>query len=447
MTPERTSGKASQFAVALPADTGRTASPTTRLYHLDVLRCLSMLGVVVLHAVFSFAVSAPDWWSTRAADRSYAFDAIIFAIMGITMKSFFLLSGYFTARQLRKQSLLSFAANRYRRIVLPFVFSVVLIVPLTRIVLLFGAVRPDASNPVQRSVRAALSDAFSAKFFTYFSFGHLWFLWYLLMLYAVVIVLKPLATQYVNLAPLDRRVATILQSPFKPVLLAVPTACLGFLMTWMMDTPFGLLPEWHILAYYGFFFSFGMLLSRQAFFGESVKHWRLYLLLALFAVLPGTLALILKGAASTYDKASPYFFATRAFYALYTWLMIFGLLGFFQRRPLKPGRFLQYVTGASFWVYIVHLPVVLVFQLLVRDLRLPLLLKFFIVLLATVFVVGGSYHAFVRNKFIGRFLNGGTMKRKTVAEERVPVETAVSRTKEQAPARIAGIRTTNRKTL
>ena len=411
---KRLSEKNESGAALLDETKAAPSAPSSpqRMNHLDALRCLAMLNVVVAHAVTSFAVSCPSWWSSRDSIRSYVFDIIIFAIMGFTMQTFFMLSGYFTATHLKRHSLSSFALNRYKRIVLPFVFSTILIVPLFQIINLYGSFKTNVSVNLQPGFKAAIVDFFTTKFFPYFSFGHLWFLWYLVMLYAAVMIIKHLASRYINFIYIDKVLTSVLNSPVKPFLFAIPTALLMVFMTWMIDTPFGVIPEPHILAYYGFFFSIGMLLSRQAlFFQEEIKHWRLYLFFAILAALPITLGLILIGSSLNGFRTSAFYYAALFFCALFTWLMIFGLLGLFKRRAFKPSRSLQYLTTASFWVYIIHLPVVLVFQLLLRDLHWPLLLKFLVVFLATGLVVIGSYELFVRRSFIGRFLNGKSFRK------------------------------------
>lgn len=253
---KRLSEKNESGAALLDETKAAPSAPSSpqRMNHLDALRCLAMLNVVVAHAVTSFAVSCPSWWSSRDSIRSYVFDIIIFAIMGFTMQTFFMLSGYFTATHLKRHSLSSFAVNRYKRIVLPFVFSTILIVPLFQIINLYGSFKTNVSVNLQPGFKAAIVDFFTTKFFPYFSFGHLWFLWYLVMLYAAVMIIKHLASRYINFIYIDKVLTSVLNSPVKPFLFAIPTALLMVFMTWMIDTPFGVIPEPHILAYYGFFF-------------------------------------------------------------------------------------------------------------------------------------------------------------------------------------------------
>ena len=66
----------------------------------------------------------------------------------------------------------------------------------------------------------------------------------------------------------------------------------------------------------------------------------------------------------------------------------------------------RYLADASYWVYIVHLPLVLVGQVLMLDAALPWWGKLGGIVLGVMAVALLSYELLVRHTFVGRFLNG-----------------------------------------
>ena len=92
---------------------------------------------------------------------------------------------------------------------------------------------------------------------------------------------------------------------------------------------------------------------------------------------------------------------------LYAWFMVFGMMGL-SRKVLKRESYgVRYVSDASYWLYITHLPLVVAAQVVVQDWRLPAIVKFMMV---CVVVTGTAllivYDKCVRYGDIGAILNG-----------------------------------------
>lgn len=69
-------------------------------------------------------------------------------------------------------------------------------------------------------------------------------------------------------------------------------------------------------------------------------------------------------------------------------------------------RHLRYLADASYWVYSVHLPVLLAVQYRLMDVDTNWQAKFAISVVATLGISFVSYHLLVRNTVLGRLLNG-----------------------------------------
>ena len=92
--------------------------------------------------------------------------------------------------------------------------------------------------------------------------------------------------------------------------------------------------------------------------------------------------------------------------AVFPWLMIFGSLGVFLRFIEGKGAIMRFLSEGSFWVYLVHLPIVGLMQVILLPYSWPAPVKF--VLVAVVAVVGSllSYEYVVRRSLVGEVVNG-----------------------------------------
>ena len=63
--------------------------------------------------------------------------------------------------------------------------------------------------------------------------------------------------------------------------------------------------------------------------------------------------------------------------------MSFGVIGLFHRFCQAPRFWVRYLSDSSYWLYLVHIPLLMVFQFLVRDWPVPSFVKFSLVCTAT----------------------------------------------------------------
>jgi peptidoglycan/LPS O-acetylase OafA/YrhL len=234
---------------------------------------------------------------------------------------------------------------------------------------------------------------------------HLWFLEYLILLYllaAIAVAIVPLMlSQRARHGALQAFRAIVL-SPWAPLILAVPSFAAQLLMhvPWIEDPP-GFMPVFRIVAVYAIPFAFGWLLFLQSDLLEVLprRAW-LYAALAVVASV---------GYRYSYDlplDPAVKFYVIRAVHSLDMWLLILGVAGLFLRYLGDHSAYRRYLCDSSYFLYIAHMPVILAFQLLLRDVPLPPLAKIAIALAGTVAVLLPLYRFAVRPTFIGAVLNG-----------------------------------------
>ena len=241
-------------------------------------------------------------------------------------------------------------------------------------------------------------------------FLHLWFLWFLCWL----VVGFALIAQLASGLPKIGIPKALVQTPLA-LLWLVPLTCWPQSMMGKMgavfgpDTSVGLLPIAHILGYYAIFFGFGAIyfLSDDEEARLS-KGWWLALPLALLVVFPAGFLLVHAETGSfaeliPNEMQRPLSVLSQA---VYVWLMTFGAMGLFRWWLAGENRVMRYLSDSSYWLYLVHLPVVILVQYWVRDIELPALVKFVIVNLVVTAPLLLSYQYLVRYTPIGTMLNG-----------------------------------------
>ena len=233
-------------------------------------------------------------------------------------------------------------------------------------------------------------------------FDHLWFLWdlcWLVGFYALLLWIGRAA--YLPAIPSKWLLTPYWACVLVPVTM-IPQVWMGvFGPGFGPDTSVGLLPQPHILLYYGIFFGAGALY----FEADDVacrlgQHFVWLLILAHVVFMPlGAVTLqshpLISGAAQV----------------AFAWSMTFGLVGLLNRYLKHENRTIRYLSDSAYWLYIAHHPLVALFQSGMRPWDLPALLKWAMLCVSLLTFLLLSYHFVVRGTWIGWVLNGRKVAR------------------------------------
>jgi len=212
---------------------------------------------------------------------------------------------------------------------------------------------------------------------------------------------------------LDRAFAVVISSRVGPVLLAVPTTLvLYYTPWWQMWTGIpapvmGLIPNFPAVLAFGSAFAFGWFLHRQSVLLDALKRdWMVNLIVAL--ALSITAIKVIGVQPRFYDYALPP--TERIVYAISynfaAWFWMFGLVGAASRFLSNPDARGRYLADSSFFMYVMHLPIVYALQAWMIRWPLHWSVKYTLIVATTIGLLLASYHYLVRSTFVGLFLNG-----------------------------------------
>jgi len=383
------------------------SEPIERLHGLDALRGGALLLGIVLHAAMTY-MPAPIWIAMDA-DASPGANLIFFVIHLFRMTTFFLIAGLFAHMMLVRKGWLRFAKDRLNRIggglfgMWWVVFPAIVAVLIWKAAIDNGGTLPtDAPPPPPLTLKT-------------FPLTHLWFLWVLLILYAVMLALKAVLS-------LDRsgvvgrvadRLTDALVGPWTPAVLAAPLGLAFWLHPdWVaffgVPTPdTGLVPNAVALTAFGLAFGTGILLDRRRDLLDRIAAW--WPLSTLVALGTGTAALYLAGGLDLRLEplTDPAMKMTAAWtYALALWSSTFAVTGLALRFLSVRSAIRRYLADASYWVYIVHLPLVMAGQVLLLAQPWPWFVKLAAVVAGVMAISLVTYELGVRHTFVGGWLNG-----------------------------------------
>ncbi len=389
-----------------------SAEGPQRWHELDAVRAFALLLGVALHGAMSFM--SPRIWLVDDASHSTGLNIMFYVIHMFRMTTFFVLAGFFARLMLQKRGVAGFLGNRLMRIGVPFavfwpvIMGVIIAVAIAANMPAPGA--PAAAAPPPPSLSVAT-----------FPLTHLWFLYVLLILYAGAVILK-LVTDLLHVGgflgkALDAVVGALVRTDLISALLIIPVAATFLLndhwLMWLgvMTPDTGLIPNAMAIAAFTTAFTFGWWLHRR---NDLLAHLGKRVWLYGFSAIVGTLmCLAMAGTSPVLTPVAGHDHLLYALiYPLTTWSWTFFLIGGAHAVLRKENAAVRYVADASYWIYIVHLPILMCLQYAVKAIDLPAELKFAGIVIATVLIALGSYAVVVRYSFIGAILNGRRRKAK-----------------------------------
>ncbi|BAT60930.1 glucans biosynthesis protein C [Variibacter gotjawalensis] len=354
---------------------------------LDVLRIFACTAVIVLHALIIF--SFEETYHLKSKETSHLATFLMDALRGTSMPLFFIIAGYAALSSLRTRDVATFAKERSRRLLVPFIVGTVLFGSIIKYIELRQGRALSLSG---FAYRTPLGDTFF-EFFprnlrraNQITWSHLWFLLYLfLMSVPFAAVLKRLAER----TPLMHRPSAFLV--FVPLL--VLPIYLALTNGYWPYFP-NLIGDVSNLIYFTLCFAIGAMLAAWPGFEETMRGQRWWFVG--FAVV-GLCGIWFNG------PSTP----GRIFMGITAWSVSAASIGFAALHAPADTPVLRYFRQATLPVFIIHHVPLLWLGLWLIPMAMPVASKVVVIATGTIAISLAAYHLLIRPWKPMRLLFGG----------------------------------------
>jgi peptidoglycan/LPS O-acetylase OafA/YrhL len=392
---------------------GCVVDGSERLRGLDAMRALVVLGLIFFHSTLIF-----DRRDDYYVKNGQTADLTALAALGVVwaMPLLFLTAGLAVWHSLDRRTVAAVAGERMRRLLVPLVFGVLVLMPIPVWFRLradpayaesyaefyprFLQVRPEWSNFPFVVQGVPPDDLFET--------GQLWFL---VLLLTFSLLLLP-AFWWLRRRPGQGLLARLAPAADRPGAILLPAIPLGLTSAaFHLEEPHAAWSRWSYLL----FFVYGFVLaSDRRYLSAMQRHTAAAITMGLATFVVG-FGLIAAAAGDPFVDYQPLSVVGRFLFGVTGWLWLVAILGLLTRpRPDRnPAGSTRRSTAITGWVgeavlpvYVLHQPVLVAIAYYVVRWDLHPLVKYLAITTGTLLIVLGSYHLLIRPVPPARLLFG-----------------------------------------
>ncbi|MCC5636264.1 acyltransferase [Nostoc sp. CHAB 5844] len=377
----------------------KTNSHNERRYDLDWLRVMAVLLLIYFHAAAVFYQGELGEFYIQNNSLSSALGWFIFFVHQWHMPLFFFIAGSATWFSLKLRSPIQYVSDRFTRLLIPFIFGTLILVP-PQVYYKLLSHHEYLGSYIQ----------FYPQFFYgirpqgNFEWAHLWFLIYL---FVISLVTLPLLL-FLKKQTSQRwycQIANFLRQPGAILLPALPLAVIEGALRPKWFGFQNLYDDWANLLLYISYFIYGFIYCSDERFRQAIEQ-NLKLILLMSTI---TMSVLLGWQASDILPVRSYswkYIAYQVFRGFNSWCWVIALVGLCQKYLTINNGFLQYTSQASYPFYLLHQTVLVALAFYVVQWNLGIAEKFFIVSSGSILLTGALYEVLIKRLNITRFLFG-----------------------------------------
>lgn len=410
------------ISMVSPGPVLRATSAPARRYELDWLRAFVVLGLIPIHAAVIFSTTADTY--IKNGETSW-----VMAVLGVFagtwgMPLLFAVAGASAYFALRRRSGSQYLGERALRLLVPFIFATLTIIPVQVYALVVSdpGLMHAYNLPIRDPNFASSWLAFYPEylhgygyFLTHFSttlaivfWGHLWFIPRLLI-YAVATLPLFLWLDRERGQRLLAWLGGLMRYPGMIYIFIVPLVVVEMVARTAnvnkLTATWPLYDDWVQFSFYLLYFVYGYLLFAIPTMTVAVKRYG-WLSLALgvggFALalaLPGTLTSSPFSYSLGYIVGAP----VRGFVS---WFWIVAILAFALSKLAFTNGLLRYLNEAAFPIYVLHMPVVTIVGMYAIQFDVPMYIKFVVIIVVALGLTLAVFETLVRRWTLMRLLFG-----------------------------------------
>lgn len=350
-----------------------------RKYYIDNLRWLAILLLFPFHAaqIWSGGEYGGFYIWSHTNTVLYLFSTAVYPWY---MTLLFVIAGISCKYSLQRRTNRQFAAERTKKLLIPFLFGLLALVPvMTYIAEVFF--NGYTGTYVRQLVLFFTKETDLSGYHGGFTPAHLWFLLYLFVISTAALLIIRLQKRYLLKFKPDR-----LPYFFMFFLFIPEWVCL-----YILNIGGKSLGQFFILFLFGYYF-----FSEENNLNK-LKQYRFVSLI--FCILSGSLYTYL------YCIVNIHSIWMDVLYIFYGWIGIITLLGIGQSKLNFHNKLSDYLTHASFTVYILHMPILVVTGFFVLKLHIGVACQFSLIILISTITTFLTYEI-VKKVPLLRFLLG-----------------------------------------
>jgi hypothetical protein len=376
-----------------------------RQYYIDWLRAGAMFLLVFYHSGRLFDYEP---WHIKNATENFGIQVFLRILDIWQMPLFFLVAGAAVWYSMGSRSAGAFAKERVLRLLIPLIFGMLIIVPpqvyLERIfdgdfTGSFFAWYPHTFQGTYSMDNAASGNL---------SWHHLWFLAYL---FVFSLLLLPLFRYFrrENKKALVSRIADFFTKPGAVFLPVLPLILINiYLRPIYGSSNQNLYNDWANFLFYIFIFFYGFIMVADGRITRAIRYQTFVALGAALAIL----AMIYLIETDIFGVPEA---ALGTMYAIDCWLFLLAFVGLGMRVLNFTNGLIRYANDAVLSVYILHQTLIVVIGYYVIHWNLPVIGKYFFIVLA-VFLSALAIYEVVRRINVTRFLFGIKVRKQNVTK-------------------------------
>jgi len=367
-----------------------------RRHDIDWLRVLAMLSVFLFHCARFFDY---EDWHVKNLQTSFGFTVFVGILVQWIMPIFFVLSGQSTWFALRFRSTGQYIGERFKRLFIPLVFGIFILIPPQVYIELVSHGRFEGS----------FFRFYPHYFDGFYGFGgnfawmglHLWFL-LVLFLFSLVTLPLLLFLRGEGRSRFIQKMARLFENPGAILLWVLPLAVMEFSFH-----PEGLglrdMGGWNVFVYLVYFL-YGFLLASDERYRRTVEKHRV-ILLAL-AALTTVIGFYIKRSGVDPSFGSLGYLGISVFKTFNSWVWVLSLLGIGSRYLSFRNRFLEYASMAVLPFYILHQSVIVAIGFFIINWNIPVIVKYLFLSSTSFVIIILIYECIVKRQGFMRFLFG-----------------------------------------
>ncbi len=389
---------------------------SSRQAYLDWLRIGAIIAVLFFHSAMPFATD--EKWHIGNPERSDLFAEFAFWLSRFRMQLLFFISGAVSYYMLKKYDGKYFIAQRWKRLMIPLLFGMLVIVPPQ-------IYMERVANGYTGSYWQFYPTVFEFKPYPEgnTSWHHLWFILYLFIYDLISVPLFKWLLFGKGKKFTEGKLGWLAKGK-RIYLLMIPSMIVFAGLILKFPRSNALIGDWAMLIYWYLFVILGYLVMCNLDLVESmVRNRRSSMLLAFGSLIfcnyfrwNGKEPWDVLGAGW---RQSPLTYLYLAVFPLIAWSWILMLVGYAKKYLDKPRSFLSYVNQAIYPFYILHQTVIVILAFYVVKVNETILSKYIFIVIVTFVVSMFIYHILIRPYNVMRVLFGMKPVKRTTKEKAV----------------------------